>query len=204
MAPLLLNKVLVRSGAPGVPERAGRIVEVEAYRGAADPASHAYRGRTARNAVMFGPPGHLYVYFTYGMHFCANVVCMPEGTAEAVLVRALAPLRGIDEMRAGRGTVADRQLTNGPAKLCQALAITRAEDGADVVSGHGAVRIVDDGVPPPAAPGVSGRVGVSVAADRPWRWWVPDDPNVSRGRFLLPGVGPPGGGGRPRRPDRRR
>jgi DNA-3-methyladenine glycosylase len=177
-APRLLNKVLVRTGAPA---RAGRIVEVEAYRGEADPASHAYRGRTARNATMFGAPGRMYVYFTYGMHYCANVVCMPDGVAEAVLLRALAPLRGAAAMRVARGAAGERddQLTSGPAKLCQAMGITGDDDGADLVTGRGGFRIVDDGVAPPDVPGVSGRIGVRVAADRPWRFWVPGDPNVS-------------------------
>jgi DNA-3-methyladenine glycosylase len=177
VAPQLLNKVLVRNG------RAGRIVEVEAYRGSLDPASHAFRGPTRRNATMFGRPGLLYVYFTYGMHFCANVVCMPEGTAEAVLLRALAPLRGLDVMRRERrGVDKDRDLANGPAKLCQAMGITRTEDGADLVTGSGGLRVVDDGVAPPAHPGVSGRVGIRHATDLPWRWWVPGDPHVSRAR----------------------
>ncbi|HTZ08679.1 MAG TPA: DNA-3-methyladenine glycosylase, partial [Acidimicrobiales bacterium] len=186
VAPRLLNKLLVRG------ERAGRIVEVEAYRGAEDPASHAYRGLRPRNAVMFGPPGHLYVYFTYGMHFCANVVCQPEGVAGAVLLRALAPVDGIEAMRAARrppgsgpraraGAGAargagerrwsDRDLASGPARLCEALGITRADDGADLVTGVGGVELVDDGVAPPARPGVSGRVGLRLATDRPWRWW---------------------------------
>jgi DNA-3-methyladenine glycosylase len=177
VAPGLLNKLLVRDG------RVGRIVEVEAYRGSDDPASHAFRGRSRRNATMFGSPGRLYVYFTYGMHFCANVVCLPEGTAGAVLLRALAPVGGIEAMRAARPRIEkDHQLASGPAKLCQAMGITRMEDGADLVTGHGGLRIMDDGVPPPVDPGVSGRVGIRHAADRPWRWWVRDDPNVSKTR----------------------
>ncbi len=178
LAPLLLNKVLVRG------ERAGRIVEVEAYAGAADPASHAFRGRTARNATMFGPPGHLYVYFTYGMHYCANVVCGPDGEASAVLLRGLTPLTGLDVMRAARGPAArlDRDLCNGPGKLCQALGLGRTFDGADLVTGDRGVELVDDGTAPPQTPGVSGRVGISVATDVPWRFYVPGAVGVSRGR----------------------
>jgi len=177
VAPQLLNKLLVRDG------RAGRIVEVEAYRGSDDRASHAFGGLTARNATMFGRPGRLYVYFTYGMHFCANAVCMPEGTAEAVLLRALAPVSGLDVMREARpGIVKDQQLASGPAKLCQAMGITRAEDGADLVTGSLGLRVVDDGVPPPTVPASSSRVGIRHATELPWRWWVPGDPNVSKSR----------------------
>ncbi|MGD0380220.1 MAG: DNA-3-methyladenine glycosylase [Acidimicrobiales bacterium] len=179
VAPQLLNKLLVGEG------RAGRIVEVEAYRGSEDPASHAFRGETARNAVMFGAPGHLYVYFTYGMHFCANVVCMPPGVAEAVLIRALAPVEGVDLMRAARpGIARDTNLANGPAKLCQAMGITRAQDGADLVTGSDGLRVMDDGVAPPTVPASSGRVGIRLASEWPWRWWVPGDPNVSKARAL--------------------
>jgi len=176
VAPELLNKVLACGG------RAGRIVEVEAYCGGEDPGSHAYRGRTARNATMFGPPGHLYVYFSYGVHWCANTVCGPDGVGVAVLLRALAPVRGVEEMRVARGSAVrrDRDLCSGPGKLCQALGITRAHDGADLVSGDRAVTIVDDGVPPPDAPAVALRVGLTAGADFPWRWYVPGDPNVSR------------------------
>jgi DNA-3-methyladenine glycosylase len=181
VAPQLLNKLLVRDG------RVGRIVEVEAYRGSEDPASHAYRGPTARNATMFGAPGHLYVYFTYGMHFCANVVCMPPGVAEAVLLRALAPVAGLEAMRAARpGIDKDAELTSGPAKLCQAMGITRAEDGADLVTAGSGLAVVDDGVAPPTFPATSGRIGIRHASDLQWRWWVPGDPNVSRPR--VPGA----------------
>lgn len=181
VAPLLLNKILVRG------RRAGRIVEVEAYRGSEDPASHAYRGRTARNATMFGPPGRLYVYFTYGMHWCANAVCGPDGAGQAVLIRALTPLGGLEEMRRGRAArrtarpaVSDRHLTSGPARLCQAFGITGEDDGADLVRGDRGLRLVDDGTPPPRRPGVSGRIGLSRAAELPWRFFVPGDTHVSR------------------------
>lgn len=175
VAPELLNKLLV-SG-----DRAGRIVEVEAYAGAEDPASHAYRGRTGRNATMFGPPGRLYVYFSYGVHWCANVVCGEDGEAAAVLLRALAPVRGIEHMRVSRPPARrDRDLCSGPGKLCQALAISRRQDGADLVTGEAGIFIADDGTAPPAVPAQGARVGISVATESPWRWWVPDDPNVSR------------------------
>jgi DNA-3-methyladenine glycosylase len=186
VAPELLNKVLVAG-----PCR-GRIVEVEAYAGAEDPGSHAYRGPTRRNATMFGPPGHLYVYFTYGMHWCANAVCAEEGVGEAVLLRAGAPLDGLDEMRAARARARrDRDLCSGPAKLCQALGLDRQFDGADLVSGDRGVVIVDDGVPPPRRPANSTRVGLSAGAEHPWRWYVPGDPNVSRARIGTPAPGRP-------------
>lgn len=175
VAPELLNKVM--SG----PFGAGRIVEVEAYDGANDPGSHAYRGRTARTEVMFGEPGHLYVYFTYGMHWCANAVCRDDGTAAAVLIRALAPLEGIDRMHLARKAARrDRDLCSGPGKLCEALGITRAHNGADLVRSDRGVTIFDDGVPPPDDPAQAARVGLRLGADLPWRWYVAGDPNVSR------------------------
>ena len=177
VAPELLNKVLVKGG------RSGRIVEVEAYCGGIDPGSHAYRGRTNRNATMFGKPGLLYVYFTYGMHWCANAVCGSEGVGVAVLLRALAPLDGVDEMWAVRPKARrERDLCSGPAKLTEALGITGGHDGADLVTGDHGIRILDDGMPPPAAPANGVRIGLAVGKgdEHPWRWWVPDDPNVSR------------------------
>jgi len=179
VAPELLNKVLVRG------ELRMRIVEVEAYAGPDDPASHAYGGRTPRNEVMFGPAGHLYVYFTYGMHWCANVVCGRRGVPTAVLLRAGAPLRGLEQMRqarrAGRSVARrDRDLGAGPARLAQAMGIDRTLDGVDLVAPDSPVRIVDDGVAPPDHPGRSPRIGIRVAVARPWRWYVPGDPNLSR------------------------
>jgi DNA-3-methyladenine glycosylase len=177
VAPWLLHKVL------SVGDRAGRIVEVEAYHGANDAASHAYRGLTPRTAIMFGPAGFLYVYFTYGMHWCANVVCGPDGEAAAVLIRALAPLSGLEEMRAARPKARrDLDLCNGPAKLCQALGITGADDGTNLLArGRGGVRLLDDGTPPPRRPARGPRIGIKEATERRWRFWVPGDPNVSRG-----------------------
>ena len=181
VAPTLLNKLLAHG------DTVGRIVEVEAYAGSEDPASHAYRGETPRTEVMFGPAGHLYVYFTYGMHWCANVVCGEEGTATAVLIRAVAPVEGLDIMRSRRlAARRDRDLTNGPAKVCQALAIDGEHNGADVVTGDRGVLLLDDGTPPPAEPAVSARIGISVGVEHPWRWFVPDDPYVSSARGVRP------------------
>ncbi len=129
---------------------------------------------------MFGPAGHLYVYFTYGMHWCANAVCHPPGSAGAVLLRAVEPLTGMPEMAERRGRAID--LANGPAKVCQAFGIDGSYDGVDLVRPHaGGPRIVDDGVPPPEAPVVSCRIGLSTGADTPWRWLVPGSRYVSRG-----------------------
>ena len=171
----LLNKVLIG------PNGSGRIVEVEAYDGAHDPASHAYRGLTPRNSVMFGPPAHLYVYFTYGMHWCANAVCRDEGDAAAVLLRAIAPIDGLDLMRIARNNMKrDRDLCSGPAKLCQALGIGPAHNGVDLTRRSSPIRIVDDGTVPPESPVVAPRVRLSVGVDQPWRWYVAADVNVSR------------------------
>ncbi|MGI8662701.1 MAG: DNA-3-methyladenine glycosylase [Acidimicrobiales bacterium] len=171
----LLGKVFVHG------TRSARIVEVEAYLGALDAGSHAYRGQTKRNATMFGPPGGLYVYFTYGMHWCANAVC-GDHDGVAVLLRAAAPRTGLDDMRASRGPTArrDRDLCSGPAKLCQALGINGTHDGSDLVRGDREVTIVDDGTPPPHEPGNSLRIGLTVGAEHPWRWFAPGDVNTSR------------------------
>jgi len=255
VAPRLLGCVLEHETGEGLV--AVMLTEVEAYDGAADPASHAYRGRTGRNAVMFGEPGHAYVYFTYGMHFCVNLVCRPEGTASAVLLRAgrvidgipLATARraagrnGAGRVAGGRGRSSDpgpgglrgsdgpggssgpgrsagmpaagvtaagvaspaveRELARGPARLCQALAIGRDLDGADVCDPGSSLRIRPG---PEAGPGQpvpdvsrSPRVGISAAADRPWRFWLTGDLTVSayrpyarRARAKV--ISPPAGG----------
>ena len=182
LAPELLNKVLVRG------RRRGRIVEVEAYAGGEDPGSHAYRGPTPRNASMFGPPGHLYVYVSYGMHHCANVVAGETGVGFAVLLRALAPLAGVEEMYSARaGAHRVRDLCSGPGKLCEALGIGRDDDGADLVTADRGIYLADDGTPPPRDPGVSLRIGLSAGRgdEMPWRWYLPGEPNVSRARIRV-------------------
>jgi len=173
VAPQLLNKLLVSADG-----RRGRIVEVEAYCGAEDPAAHSFRGRTARNASMFGPGGHLYVYFTYGMHWCANVVCGAEGEGVGVLLRALEPVAGLELMRAARPKARrDRDLCRGPGRLAQAMGISGADDGDDLRRGR--IRVLDDGVAPPESPQVGPRIGISIAAHEPWRWYVAGNPCVS-------------------------
>lgn len=164
VAPLLLNKLLV------VGQCVGRITEVEAYR-EDDPASHTYRGRTDRNAVMFGPPGHLYVYFTYGMHYCANVVTGPTGTGAAVLLRAVDPIDGVEMMQARRH--GRRPIADGPAKLCQAFGIGPDHNGVDVCGGS-AIGLFDDSTPPPDHPIVGPRIGISKAIEVPWRFRMPE------------------------------
>lgn len=164
VAPDLLNKVVV------VGDRSGRIVEVEAYGGEDDPGSHAWRGPTPRTEVMYGPPGHWYIYLSYGVHWCANVVVSSSGTAAAVLLRAVEPLTGIDAMRDARGTVRDRDLANGPGKLTQAMGFGPEVNG-EAIWTSGAT-IVDDGTPPPRRPTRTPRIGLSKdrAPDRPWRF----------------------------------
>lgn len=173
VAPDLLNKLIA------LDRRVGRIVEVEAYRGADDPASHAYRGPTPRNEVMFGPAGRLYVYRSYGIHWCANVVCGTDGVAGAVLLRAVEPVRGLPAMRADRPKAKrDADLGAGPGKLCAALGIAGDHDGVDLRKGP--VRILDDGVAAPNQPAQGVRIGISRAVDHPWRFGVADSPALSR------------------------
>jgi DNA-3-methyladenine glycosylase len=179
VAPKLLNKLLVTADG-----RAGRIIEVEAYHGEQDPASHAFRGRTARNKAMFEAGGHLYVYFSYGMHWCANVVCGHEGEAQAVLLRALAPVRGVEAMRAPRWSTqarrSDRDLCRGPGRLCQAMGIDKSLDGVDLTTRSSPVWIEDDGTSPPEEVVGTPRVGISVATELPWRFIVEGHPGLSR------------------------
>ncbi len=203
VAPELLGCVLEHQTADGLV--AVELTEVEAYEGASDPASHAYRGKTKRNAVMFGPPGHAYVYFTYGMHFCVNLVCLgEEGSASAVLLRAGAVIAGEDLARARRtqGRLASRDLARGPARLCQALGIDRKLDGADVCVAASPLRVragagnparsgteLARGDDPAGAPRrilTGPRVGVSRAAEIPWRFWFEGEPTVSVYRAHVP------------------
>jgi len=175
LAPLLLNKIL--AAADG---RAGRIVEVEAYAGAVDPAAHTYRGKTARNATMFGPPGHMYVYFTYGMHWCCNTVC-GEGEGSGVLLRALQPLTGLARMQAARPAARrERDLCSGPGRLTQALGISGSDDGIALYSGTAAFAVVSDGMQPPSDRTGHRRIGISRAVEHPWRWFVAGNEHVSR------------------------
>ncbi|QIK76421.1 DNA-3-methyladenine glycosylase [Nocardioides piscis] len=161
-----------------------RITEVEAYAGSEDPGSHSHRGRTPRNATMFGPPGHLYVYFTYGMHHCANVVCGPEGTSSGILLRAGEVVGGLETARARRPRSQDRDLARGPARLCSTLGIDLDDDGTDLSQGR--VRL-DLGAPLDASAISSGpRVGLRAAADFPWRFWLTGEPTVSIYRPAAP------------------
>jgi DNA-3-methyladenine glycosylase len=189
LAPDLLGCVLSHSTPQGLV--AVMLVEVEAYAGEADPASHAFRGRTARNGVMYGPPGHAYVYFTYGMHFCVNLVCEPAGHASAVLLRAGRVIDGVPLARARRSAAArqgrDVDLARGPARLCEAMAIDRSQDGADVADPVSPLRAFAPPDPISAADISQGpRVGISRAADVPWRFWITGDPAVSPYRPYVP------------------
>ncbi|WP_344328043.1 DNA-3-methyladenine glycosylase [Streptomyces macrosporus] len=188
VAPDLLGRVLVRTTEDGPVEL--RLTEVEAYAGRIDPGSHAYRGRTERNAVMFGPPGHAYVYFTYGMWHCLNLVCDGEGTASGVLLRAGEVVRGREWARKRRPKARnDNELAKGPARLATALGVDRALNGTDVCGNdpEAPLRILT-GTPVPAHRIRTGpRTGVGgEGAAHPWRYWIADDPTVSPYRAHQP------------------
>ena len=179
VAPRLLGAVISHG------DVAIRLTEVEAYDGANDPGSHAFRGPTRRNQVMFGPAGHVYVYFTYGMHHCANVVCGAEGVASAVLMRAGEVVEGLETARVRRGGAPDRDLARGPARLCVALGLDLTHNGLPL-----------DRPPLTLEPGeqvtdvrTGPRVGLRLAAERPWRFWLPDQPTVSPSRAAAPRSG---------------
>jgi DNA-3-methyladenine glycosylase len=183
LAKALLGSTLVRLLNSGE-KLSGKIVEVEIYTQKDDPSSHSYKGKTSRNAVMFGPPGHLYVYFTYGMHFCSNIVCGPEGRGDAILIRALEPQNGIDIMIKQRFDANDkekipyRNLTNGPAKLCRAFGIDMTMNGADlcgeevwIEQGEG---LEEEKI------GISTRIGITRAKDQFKRYYIKGNPWVSK------------------------
>lgn len=175
VAGALLGRLLVHESPEGTV--AGRIVEVEAYRGADDPGSHAFRGRTRRNATMFGPPGHLYVYFTYGMHHCSNIVAEAEGVAGAVLLRAVEPVEGLELMAMRRGLRERRLLASGPGRLSQAFGFERKLDGIDLVGGEvwvGSRRQIRGPV------FASRRIGITMGRDSVWRFFE-KGPWTSRG-----------------------
>lgn len=181
----LLGKLVVRRESRKV--RAGRIVEAEAYLGADDLAAHAAAGRTARNAVLFGPPGHVYVYFIYGMYYCLNVSCLPDGEAGGVLIRALEPVAGLKEMAGARGfkdfnlrSVRDlRKLTSGPGRLCEALGITRPRDNdKDMVSPRSDLQVMEDGFQPGKV-AITPRIGIVKSADMPLRYVISGNDFVS-------------------------
>jgi DNA-3-methyladenine glycosylase len=168
VAPRLLGAVLTHRTEDGTV--AVRLTEVEAYDGPNDPGSHAHNGRTRRNQVMFGPPGHLYVYFTYGMHHCANVVVGTEGDPAAVLLRAGEVVDGVELAQQRRSRTSWRDLARGPARLCQALGVDLSHNGADLGDGPLTLAVTETSGP---------RVGLRRAADRPWRFWLDGEPTVS-------------------------
>jgi DNA-3-methyladenine glycosylase len=200
VAPDLLGCVITHSTPDGLVSV--MLTEVEAYAGEHDPASHAYRGRTPRNAVMFGPPGHVYVYFTYGMHFCMNLVCEGQPGASAVLLRAGRVIEGVPlaaarrsarlgrpgrAARAAPAALREVDLARGPARLCEALAVDRSHDGADATDpASSLLAIAAPDLVPAARISRGPRVGISRAGDRPWRYWITGDPTVSPYRAYAP------------------
>lgn len=177
VAQLLLGCELKHETPEGV--ISGRIVETEAYMGSLDLASHSYRGQTKRNAVMFGPAGRAYVYFTYGMHYCFNAVCSTEGVAEAVLIRALEPLEGMELMERNRGTTVLTNLCSGPAKLVQALGITKEMNGIDLTSGP---LTIHDAADRDFAITATSRIGIREATEHQWRYFINGNQFVSKGK----------------------
>ena len=180
VGPDLLGKILVRR--EGRKLLTGRIVEVEAYLGAEDPAAHASIGKTRRNAVLFGPPGYAYIYFIYGNHYCLNVSCLPDGTPGGILFRAVEPIRGMEAMFKLRGIAESsdlRRLTRGPGRLAAAFGITRERDNAkDLTDSRSDLYIADDGAPPPEVL-ITKRIGITKAAEMPLRYIVPGNRFVS-------------------------
>ena len=174
----LLGKVLVR--VKGTTITSGRIVELEAYRNTDDPASHAYRGRTPRNTLMFGEAGRAYVYFIYGMYFCVNVVTEKHGIAGACLIRGLEPLEGVGIMKKRRGIAKIHELANGPGKLCQAMSIDRSLNGADLLGEN--LFLTDDGYSGFKIK-KSPRIGIRVGTDKPWRFFIQDSKYVTKSKF---------------------
>jgi DNA-3-methyladenine glycosylase len=183
VAPLLLGARLTNRTADGTVTV--RLTEVEAYAGEDDPGSHGFRGPTRRNEVMFGPAGRLYVYFTYGMHYCCNVVCGATGEASAVLLRAGEVVEGHELARLRRSGVRDRELARGPARLCSALGIDAAGNGHDL-SRPPLTLALPSAAAPADAVSTGPRVGLRGAADRPWRFWLTGDPSVSTYRPAAP------------------
>ncbi len=176
VARALLGKIFVKLAGDAV--LAGRIVETEAYMQHGDPSCHSFRGKNKRNEIMFGPSGRLYVYFIYGMHYCMNVVTQEQGIADAVLIRAVEPVAGIEDMKKNRGTDDFKVLAKGPARLCQAFAVGRGENGLSLQGPK--IRIIDSPDMKETQVGRSPRIGISSAQDFPWRFYEIDSPFVSR------------------------
>ncbi|GII95284.1 DNA-3-methyladenine glycosylase [Sinosporangium siamense] len=192
VAPGLLGHVLVHVTPAG--RVAARLTEVEAYGlPGEDPASHTYRGQTPRNSVMFGEPGHMYVYFTYGMHFCANLVCLPKGMGSAVLLRAGEIVEGAPLARAARersraasAAVPERDLGRGPARLAVALGLGRDQNGLDCCLPGGPIRLLEGTPPPPGTVKAGPRTGIANGKETLWRFWIEGDPTVSPHRQHVP------------------
>lgn len=184
VAPALLGMVVEHESVEGVV--AVRLTEVEAYDGANDPGSHAFRGPTARNAVMFGPPGHIYVYFTYGMHWCMNVVCGRSGQASAVLLRAGEVVDGLELARHRRAVRHDRDLARGPARLTSALGIDGSHNGIDACAPGSLLGLHVGREVAPERIQTGPRVGLTNGATRPWRFWIDGEPTVSTYRPAKP------------------